>query len=602
MANYDDTNGVWRTIGGRRVFIREGKSLSEAMKESGKFKRSKKAESKENIEKKNSEKQIEKEFPDNLSDAVKEQARLLNTRSYDDIDDVVDDFAEEQGISRTEAKYALLKDEFKQRQGAYMDARADGSYSDAELNHMESMAKDSYFKLQEAQEQLDSFNEDNRKVPDAYKDSMITSRNDDEVIKDLNQRKEQLSNRKNRYTPEEYKEQEDGLNEGIKYAEQQKAGKNIVDEVNESNREYAKKKAEEYKNTKDPMFQDIKEERVREYERQAWRESQESKKEPKTFFDGKRDIEAEARQIYAEDGIRATSDRNLEYFSKKYDIPKDQAKAFIEDTAKRFDEENERKNKYNAYYKKENLGEPSNYQEGDKIEFRSFYDNKLKGEIVREATDEEKRYQMNTNLKGYIVKDNQGSEHVVPDTKIDKESVQRKESTEAPKYRWQDDEGNTIKPGKDYKKLNGGNYVKQNEDGSSTHIASARKGDGSIEYTRYDYDKGGNDVGKSKKYKSLEEAKAGSKKQASNNDFERWKEDNNEKIASYYTETYSKDLKNINNDIWNSIAKDIYDEEKEPEKINKGSNDWVRNAFNQYKKDHPKSKLTLADFTRKNKK
>lgn len=30
-------NGVWRTISGRRVFIREGQSLSDAMRESGKF-------------------------------------------------------------------------------------------------------------------------------------------------------------------------------------------------------------------------------------------------------------------------------------------------------------------------------------------------------------------------------------------------------------------------------------------------------------------------------------------------------------------------------------------------------------------------------------
>lgn len=36
--NYDDSDGVWRTIGGRRVFIRKGQSLSEAMIESGKFK------------------------------------------------------------------------------------------------------------------------------------------------------------------------------------------------------------------------------------------------------------------------------------------------------------------------------------------------------------------------------------------------------------------------------------------------------------------------------------------------------------------------------------------------------------------------------------
>lgn len=37
--NYDNEDGVWRTIGGRRVFIRNGQSLSDAMKESGKFSR-----------------------------------------------------------------------------------------------------------------------------------------------------------------------------------------------------------------------------------------------------------------------------------------------------------------------------------------------------------------------------------------------------------------------------------------------------------------------------------------------------------------------------------------------------------------------------------
>ena len=36
---YDESDGVWRTIGGRKVFIRKGQSLSDAMKESGKFKK-----------------------------------------------------------------------------------------------------------------------------------------------------------------------------------------------------------------------------------------------------------------------------------------------------------------------------------------------------------------------------------------------------------------------------------------------------------------------------------------------------------------------------------------------------------------------------------
>lgn len=45
--NFDDSDGVWRTIGGRRVFIREGQSLSDAMKKSGKFKSAKKKEKEE---------------------------------------------------------------------------------------------------------------------------------------------------------------------------------------------------------------------------------------------------------------------------------------------------------------------------------------------------------------------------------------------------------------------------------------------------------------------------------------------------------------------------------------------------------------------------
>ena len=35
-------NGVWRTIGGRRIFIKDGEDLASAMKKSGKFKNSKK--------------------------------------------------------------------------------------------------------------------------------------------------------------------------------------------------------------------------------------------------------------------------------------------------------------------------------------------------------------------------------------------------------------------------------------------------------------------------------------------------------------------------------------------------------------------------------
>lgn len=41
MAKVDDVNGVWRTVGGRRIFIKDGQDLATAMKESGKFKKNK---------------------------------------------------------------------------------------------------------------------------------------------------------------------------------------------------------------------------------------------------------------------------------------------------------------------------------------------------------------------------------------------------------------------------------------------------------------------------------------------------------------------------------------------------------------------------------
>ena len=37
-GDYMEENGVWRTVGGRRIFIKEGQDLATAMKESGKFK------------------------------------------------------------------------------------------------------------------------------------------------------------------------------------------------------------------------------------------------------------------------------------------------------------------------------------------------------------------------------------------------------------------------------------------------------------------------------------------------------------------------------------------------------------------------------------
>jgi len=65
--NYDDIGGVWRTIGGRRVFIKTGQNLSDAMKESGKFKLSKKQKEAGNKLNKNAENGIREDFRQVLS-------------------------------------------------------------------------------------------------------------------------------------------------------------------------------------------------------------------------------------------------------------------------------------------------------------------------------------------------------------------------------------------------------------------------------------------------------------------------------------------------------------------------------------------------------
>lgn len=56
-----EENGVWRTVGGRRIFIKEGQDLASAMKESGKF-----------PNKQGKEETLKKELQDIQDDTIKE--------------------------------------------------------------------------------------------------------------------------------------------------------------------------------------------------------------------------------------------------------------------------------------------------------------------------------------------------------------------------------------------------------------------------------------------------------------------------------------------------------------------------------------------------
>ena len=91
----DDIGGVWRTIGGRRVFIKDGEDLSTAMKNSGKFKNTKTSKGKS--EKKEEKKEITEQGKSNRKEvSQKIQDHILEY--YED-----DDNAEEAFVSQMEA-------------------------------------------------------------------------------------------------------------------------------------------------------------------------------------------------------------------------------------------------------------------------------------------------------------------------------------------------------------------------------------------------------------------------------------------------------------------------------------------------------------------
>lgn len=127
--NFDDEDGVWRTIGGRKVFIRNGQNLADAMKESGKFKSAKKQEDKQEHKE-----EIKEQPKDEIKDKKKDKEKELKPKkekkeketkedgipdkSYDIADKINSDF---------ENKEVITRDEFEN----YLT----GSYDDDEWIH-----------------------------------------------------------------------------------------------------------------------------------------------------------------------------------------------------------------------------------------------------------------------------------------------------------------------------------------------------------------------------------------------------------------------------------------------------------------------------------
>lgn len=63
---FDDEDGVWRTIGGRRIFIKDGEDLATAMKKSGKFKKNEKVKTEIEEQGKSNRKEVSDKIQDHI--------------------------------------------------------------------------------------------------------------------------------------------------------------------------------------------------------------------------------------------------------------------------------------------------------------------------------------------------------------------------------------------------------------------------------------------------------------------------------------------------------------------------------------------------------
>lgn len=94
MVKYNKGDGVWRTIGGRRVFIKNGQDLASAMKESGKFKNKKQEEE---------GKRLHAKAKQGAKDDI-EQYLNGNNANWDSDEQFIKEVADEWGIDKSEAK------------------------------------------------------------------------------------------------------------------------------------------------------------------------------------------------------------------------------------------------------------------------------------------------------------------------------------------------------------------------------------------------------------------------------------------------------------------------------------------------------------------
>lgn len=97
MAKDDFEDGVWRTVGGRRIFIRNGESLSSAMKRSGKFEKNTKEQNEKIVNYENKKDELESKI-NNLD--YEQLNELFNKTSDPDTRDIIMNRMQEKDVVR----------------------------------------------------------------------------------------------------------------------------------------------------------------------------------------------------------------------------------------------------------------------------------------------------------------------------------------------------------------------------------------------------------------------------------------------------------------------------------------------------------------------
>lgn len=515
MAKYDESDGVWRTVGGRRIFIRDGQSLSDAMKASGKFGKKQKNRYEELKEKQGKgeiesyskedyelrDLQFDKKIKEGLitkEDAEYEKAKQawhkdeISREEFDKIreelesrksgkksmDEVVKDLhselentdgrkvfkLQEQRLDELAEKHGFDRDEMMKK---LMDLRQK-DLDDYEAKRKES-GEPSSFEKREAQ--MYSNGKDSKSLSelrDEYikSDEFSPNKPMKEWMKEKGYNKESSKDhlsqeewegrkrakaeldRDTEYAKKQYEENGDKKlydqrmktidkakkelipnkkEQGVQKLKDQLSGKNQK-ELLEERRKFEAKMAENYNDKEAKAFD---EEYSRSMKRLGSIQSQQGDIEKASGLKVKQAFETDAYGTGKQDRFLLDDGRYISHSTESFGEKEDKwtvyenARDLKGKTYESYDAmikdlggSKNGSDKYSDYYKKENLGEPSNYQKGDKIEFNDGYYSTIKGTIVREATDSEKKHQINTNLKGYIVRDTNGNEYVVADTRI----------------------------------------------------------------------------------------------------------------------------------------------------------------------------------------